>query len=147
VARDIRRGWKRGGSSISVDEVLERVGIADLADKQAGSLPTGTARLVEVARALATSPNVLLLDEPASGLDEAETARLGSLVLELAADGHAVLLVEHDIALVMRVSSRIVVLDNGQIIANGSPLDVRNDPLVQAAYLGPTVDAIAEVPA
>jgi branched-chain amino acid transport system ATP-binding protein len=147
VALDIRRGWRRGGSSVSVDEILERVGIADLADKQAGSLPTGTARLVEVARALAASPNVLLLDEPASGLDEAETARLGSLVLELAADGHAVLLVEHDIALVMRVSARVVVLDNGHIIANGTPLEVRNDPLVQAAYLGPAVDAIVEVPA
>jgi branched-chain amino acid transport system ATP-binding protein len=147
VAIDIRRGWSRGATSVSVDDILERVGIADVADKQAGSLPTGTARLVEVARALATSPRVLLLDEPASGLDEAETARLGELVLALAADGHAVLLVEHDIAMVMRVSSRVVVLDNGQTIANGSPAAVRNNPLVQDAYLGPTVEAVAEVPA
>ncbi|MBI5089950.1 MAG: ABC transporter ATP-binding protein, partial [Actinobacteria bacterium] len=93
-----------------------------------------------VARALATSPQVLLLDEPASGLDEGETERLGELVLELAADGHAVLLVEHDIAMVMRVSSRVVVLDNGVIIANGSPAEVRANSLVQDAYLGPSVE-------
>jgi branched-chain amino acid transport system ATP-binding protein len=145
VAVDIRRGWKRAAPGVSIDEVLERVGIGHVADKVAGSLPTGTARLVEVARALATSPRVLLLDEPASGLDEAETERLGELVLELAADGHAVLLVEHDIAMVMRVSSRVVVLDNGTIIANGSPAEVRADPLVQEAYLGPAVEPTGDV--
>lgn len=150
VAVDIRRRRARSTPPVSVDEVLQRVGIADLADKQAGSLSTGSARLVEVARALATSPQVLLLDEPASGLDENETARLSELVLALAANGLAVLLVEHDIAMVMRVSSFVVVLDNGNIIANGLPNDVRNNPLVQDAYLGPSVEISvdgAEVPA
>ena len=145
VAVDIRRGWSRSAPVISVDEVLARVGLGHVADVQAGSLPTGTARLVESARALATTPRVLLLDEPASGLDEVETERLGALVLELAADGHAVLLVEHDIAMVMGVSSRVAVLDNGSIIANGSPVDVRNNAGVQDAYLGPAIETPTEV--
>ena len=141
VAIDIRRGWRRRGDDGLVDVVLERVGIGDLADRLASSLPTGTARLLEVARALATTPSVLLLDEPASGLDPQETARLGELIRSLADENLAVLLVEHDVALVMRVCARVAVLDGGRVIADGLPDSVRRNPNVQAAYLGPEVDA------
>jgi branched-chain amino acid transport system ATP-binding protein len=99
-------------------------------------LPTGQARLVEVARALATGPRVLMLDEPASGQSESETEHFGRLLRELAEDGLAVLLVEHDIDLVMSVCQQLVVLDFGKVIAAGTPTSVRHDPDVIAAYLG-----------
>lgn len=119
--------------------LLRRLGIEDIAAKQADVLPTGLARLLEMARALACSPKVLLLDEPFSGLNSAESAHLGDLLDELIADGLAVLLVEHDMEMVMRLSKRIHVLNFGRIIAVGSPDDIKSDPEVQAAYLGTTV--------
>jgi branched-chain amino acid transport system ATP-binding protein len=118
------------------DDLLERMGIAHVARVQADILPTGTARLVELARALACEPKVLLLDEPSSGLDSAESNRLGRLLSELASLGVAVLLVEHDMDLVMRVCATIHVLDFGRLIASGTPEQVSSDPKVQAAYLG-----------
>jgi branched-chain amino acid transport system ATP-binding protein len=123
-----------------VRDVLERVGLARLAGARGADLPTGTARLVELGRALAARPRVLLLDEPGSGLNDEESDRFGDLLLDLAAEGIAVLLVEHDVELVMRVCSYIHVLDFGRIIATGTPAEVRADEAVQAAYLG------AEVP-
>lgn len=123
-------------TKIWVDSILERVGIADLADRTAGDLPTGSARLVEIARALATRPRLLLLDEPASGLDEDETEHLGALLRALAAEGLGVLLVEHDVGLVMRVCDEIFVLDLGVIIAHGTPAAIKENPLVLSAYLG-----------
>jgi branched-chain amino acid transport system ATP-binding protein len=120
------------------DHLLDQVGISAIADEFADAVPTGLARLVELARALATSPSVLLLDEPSSGLDRAETATLGCLLAGLAASGMAVLLVEHDISLVMDVCQRLTVLDYGQIIASGDPDTVRSDLAVQIAYLGTT---------
>jgi branched-chain amino acid transport system ATP-binding protein len=116
--------------------LLERVGIAEHAGRVAGDLPTGTARLVEVTRALAIDPCVLLLDEPASGLDEEETVRLGALLQSLAADGLAVLLVEHDMELVMSICDVVYVLDVGYVIASGPPDEVRRDAAVVKAYLG-----------
>ncbi|MSO40233.1 MAG: ABC transporter ATP-binding protein [Ilumatobacteraceae bacterium] len=120
----------------TVNRLLEKVGVSHLADKTAGELPTGSARLVEIARALATGPQLLLLDEPASGLDESESDRLGKLLRELTGEGLGVLLVEHDMSLVMRVCDSIYVLDLGMIIAHGTPEYIQHDPHVLQAYLG-----------
>jgi len=118
------------------DELLERLGITDLGGQRADRLPTGQARIVELARALATAPKVLLLDEPASGQDEHETASFSAVVREVAAEGVAVVLVEHDIQLVMNVCSQIHVLDLGRVLASGTPSEVQRDQTVLAAYLG-----------
>ena len=120
------------------DELLERLGITDLGGQRADRLPTGQARVVELARALATDPKVLLLDEPASGQDERETAAFSAVVQEVAADGVAVVLVEHDIQLVMDVCTQIHVLDLGRVLASGTPAEVQRDESVLAAYLGAT---------
>jgi branched-chain amino acid transport system ATP-binding protein len=119
-----------------VDAVLQRVGLTELAEQTAGDLPTGSARLVEIARALATKPRLLLLDEPASGLNESETDHLGLLLRSLASEGLGVLLVEHDVGLVMRVCDSIYVLDLGLIIAHGTPEEIKHNPQVLTAYLG-----------
>jgi branched-chain amino acid transport system ATP-binding protein len=124
------------GSMATAVGLLERVGVAHEAASPVSSLPTGSARLVELARALSTDPKVLLLDEPCSGLDERETETLGRLLTSLAAEGRAVVVVEHDTDLVLRVCSRVYVLDFGEVIASGTPDEVRRDPAVQEAYLG-----------
>jgi branched-chain amino acid transport system ATP-binding protein len=138
LAAEIHRGWRRRDPApVAVaDELLARVGLTALADMQAGLLPTGSARLLELARALAISPTTLLLDEPGSGLDESETRQLGALLQELAAEGTAVLLVEHDVELVMRVCTHVYVLDFGQLLFEGTPAHVQADVGVQQAYLG-----------
>jgi branched-chain amino acid transport system ATP-binding protein len=138
VALDIHRGVRGvfAPGKADIDELLERVGIAEYAQERADSVPTGTARLLELARCLAADPQILLLDEPSSGLDESETDAFGALLRELAAEGRAVLMVEHDMDLVMAVCDTIRVLDFGEVIAVGSPFEVRNDPRVQQAYLG-----------
>ena len=107
-----------------------------MAGAQADVLPTGMARLLELARALACQPKVLLLDEPSSGLNGGEAERLGHLLDELAERGMAILLVEHDMDLVMRVCAHVHVLDFGRLIASGTPAQIRSDAAVQAAYLG-----------
>ena len=128
-----------GPGSVAVatsDRLLEGVGLAGLGRQQASAMSTGLARMVELARALAIAPKLLLLDEPGSGLDEAETQALADLLVRLAAGGMAVLLVEHDMELVMGICDYIYVLDFGDIIAAGTPEEIRSDPMVQAAYLG-----------
>jgi branched-chain amino acid transport system ATP-binding protein len=138
LSAELRRGLRRRGEAPAVvaDRLLARVGLSALAGAQAGSLPTGSARLLELARALATSPSVLLLDEPGSGLSEEETASLGDLLLSLAAEGMAVLLVEHDVELVMRVCEHVYVMDMGELLSEGTPAEVQADARVQTAYLG-----------
>jgi branched-chain amino acid transport system ATP-binding protein len=126
-----------------VEKNLDLVGIAHLANRPAGSLPTGLSRLVELARALCTDPKVLLLDEPASGLSGSETDQLHEVLSSLADLGMTILLVEHDIELVMSLSARIFVLDFGQMIAQGTPEEVRADAAVRAAYLGTDVGSAA----
>jgi len=120
----------------TVEKLIARVGLAEVADRTAGDLPTGSARLVEIARALATKPKLLLLDEPASGLSDIESEHLGHLLRSLADEGLGVLLVEHDMDLVMRVCDHIFVLDLGVVIAEGSPSEIRQDARVLEAYLG-----------
>ena len=139
VAAEMRRGWAHDRSrspGVIADEILERVGLLAVADDRVDRLPTGTARLVELGRALATQPRVLLLDEPSAGLNETETATLGALLREVAGSGLAVLLVEHDMSFVMGTCERIHVLDFGRIISVGTPADVQADGTVRAAYLG-----------
>lgn len=148
--------WRGGGGGVLADllglptrtkreaarrkralEVLDRCGLAAVKDRSAASLPIGTARLVELARALMDEPTLLLLDEPASGLDHVEAERFGDLITGVAADTNtAVLLVEHDVGFVMERCDRVAVLHLGEIIADGSPEEVRGDPLVRDAYLG-----------
>ena len=138
VAADIRKGYARDGSNPAavVEEIIERVGLGAVADARVDSLPTGQCRLVELGRSLATRPKVLLLDEPASGQDEDETEQFAVLLRQLAAEGVAVLLVEHDVQLVMSVCSVVHVLDFGSIIATGSASEIQRDEAVLAAYLG-----------
>ena len=136
-ARAHRRSLR--GAVATATGIVEQLALGAIADRRADALPTGPARLVELGRALATDPKVLLLDEPASGLDETETGRLAEVLTALAGDGMAILLVEHDIDLVMQLCSRICVLDLGAVIASGTPEQVRHDPAVQSAYLGAVV--------
>jgi branched-chain amino acid transport system ATP-binding protein len=123
----------------ATDDIVDLLGLADFADRRADSLPTGQARLVELGRALATKPKVVLLDEPASGLDDVETQRFAEVLRLLRSQGMAVLIVEHDIDLVMSLCSRIYVLNLGELIAEGAPEEIRANAEVQEAYLGAAV--------
>ena len=138
VAAEMRRGWSRERFDVAglVDEIIERVGLESVASERVDQLPTGTARLVELARALASKPRVLLLDEPSAGLNESETTALGALLRELAGTGLGVLLVEHDMSFVMGACHYIYVLDFGRVIAAGDPKTIQSDEGVRAAYLG-----------
>ena len=129
-------GPERRRATHVVTGILDRLGLTGIAGNAADTLSTGVARLVEVGRALATRPKVLLLDEPAAGQDHDETERFAALLRTVAADGTAVVLVEHDMALVMGVCDDVYVLDLGKIIAVGPPDSIRRDETVLAAYLG-----------
>lgn len=125
-------------------ELLEFLGIADLADNEATALPFGQQRAVEFARALASEPKLLLLDEPASGLNMRETADLAGIIVKMRDMGVTVLLVEHDMSLVMDICERIVVLNYGRTIATGSPQEIQRDAEVIRIYLGEDYAAAPE---
>jgi branched-chain amino acid transport system ATP-binding protein len=117
-------------------DLLGRVGLSAQAETPAGALPYGQKRLLEIARALAAEPRLLLLDEPAAGLNRGETRRLAELIRVIAAQGVTVLLIEHDMSFVMNVANRVAVLDFGKLIAQGTPAEVQKNKDVIAAYLG-----------
>lgn len=116
--------------------LLRLLGIEEWADSLASDLPAGIRRLTEIARALATGPDLLLLDEPAAGLNDAETKELAATLARVRDAGTTVLIVEHDMGLVMEISDEIVVIDRGRKIAEGPPRMIQKDPVVVAAYLG-----------
>ena len=131
---------------------LDRIDLLARADDPAGALPYGDQRRLEIARAMCTGPVLLCLDEPAAGLNPRESDALASLLKTIQADGCSILLIEHDMGVVMRISDRIVVLDHGKLIACGDPTAIRANPAVIAAYLGESDDddidsPIAEVAA
>jgi branched-chain amino acid transport system ATP-binding protein len=146
VAAEIHQKWsgEKDERPIDVaDRLLDLIGITEFAEHPADAVPTGIAQLTELGRTLAVRPRVLLLDEPSSGLTEDETLEFAGLLEHLAGEeGRAILIVEHDVDLVMRVSEIIHVLDFGKIIASGPADQVRNDPKVQAAYLGADVSEV-----
>jgi branched-chain amino acid transport system ATP-binding protein len=143
VAAETHRRWSKERRDVDaeVEAMLGRVGLAKVADARTTAIPTGLGRRVELARALVCRPKVLLLDEPASGQDEAETEEFASLLRELAQGGMAVVLVEHDMKLVMEVCDVINVLDFGSILAVGTPEEIRIDEKVLGAYLGTKASA------
>lgn len=115
---------------------LELVGIDAVAEKSVVGQPLGVAKRLEVARALAIEPKVLLLDEPLAGLNSIEAARLADTVADINRQGLTVVMIEHNLGEVLRISQRLVVLDNGRKIADGVPVDIMRDPAVRAAYIG-----------
>jgi len=121
--------------------LLEKVKLAHLANDLAENLSYGAQRRLEIARALATEPLLLLLDEPAAGMNPQETQELTTLIREISSEGQAILLIEHDMKLVMALSDRIYVMDYGKKIAEGNPEEIRSNPDVIKAYLGEDVDA------
>ncbi|MEW1923197.1 ABC transporter ATP-binding protein [Streptomyces sp. NPDC088360] len=138
LAAPTRRTQERERRS-RASTVLRDCGLENLADDYAGALPVSRARMVELARAVADPPRVLLLDEPASGMTADERGQLSAVIRHLAdAEGCAVLLVEHNVAFVMELCARVVVLDLGAVLAEGTAAEVRADPKVRDAYLGTT---------
>jgi sulfate-transporting ATPase len=145
-----RRRWARTGAGspdVITHTIIEHLGLQAVASTRAELLPTGTARLVEVARALATQPRVLLLDEPSSGLSASETETFATLLRGLASTGIAILVVEHDMGFIMNLCHHIVVLDAGAVIAAGTPAEVQADAKVLEAYLGTGAGEAGDQPA
>ena len=118
------------------EQLLEFTGLSDWARKPAGDLPVGRQKTAEIARALASDPKLLLLDEPAAGLNGVETENLGRLIQQVKNRGVTMMLVEHDMSLAMGISDKVIVLDQGKKLAEGTPRDIQNNEAVMAAYLG-----------
>jgi branched-chain amino acid transport system ATP-binding protein len=145
-----RLGWRtllegiftpgRRHDASQVDGVLERLGLAAVGDRSPNQVSLGLRKLVGLARALAPGPTVVLLDEPAAGLDEGESAELGATLRQVADDGVALVLIDHDMDLVLDLCDHVYALDMGRLIAEGTPDELRRDPLVVAAYLGDEAD-------
>jgi ABC-type branched-subunit amino acid transport system ATPase component len=139
-----RRGKEERRCAEIARSVMNELGLEWAADRRSSDLPVGTARILELARALCTDPKLLLLDEPSSGLDSTETRAFGQLLQRINDErGIGILLVEHDMDLVMEVCKEIYVLDFGKLIAHGSPSEIAADPTVRNAYLGEEDDAPA----
>jgi len=136
VFADLVHPGRADASTGVVDHVLDVLGIADLADRSPDAISQGQRKLVGVGRALAARPRILLLDEPASGLDTAESSELGTRLRRLRDEGHTILLVDHDMGLVLNVCDVVYVLDFGQVLAAGTPAEIRDDTAVVDAYLG-----------
>ncbi|MBD9628122.1 ABC transporter ATP-binding protein [Ensifer sp. ENS06] len=126
----------RGAARSKAQSLLELVGLASVTERKAGALPLGQLKRLEVARALALEPDVLLLDEPLAGLNHAEASMLSDVIAGLNRTGLTIILVEHRLAEVVRICSRLAVLDQGSLMATGSPTEVLARPDVQAAYMG-----------
>ena len=142
-ARDLSGFGERPGKDevATVDGILDLLGLQPVADRPAVSVPLGTGRLIEVGRALACEPTIMLLDEPSSGLDVHETEQLGEALRRVREDrGTAFVLVEHNVEFVLDLSDRVTVLDFGKVLVEGSPDEIRRSPEVQAAYFGAPVD-------
>ena len=143
VSIETSNQWKTSreamsGSSMNakINKILDLTGLNSVRNAMASEIPTGQARLVELARALVLSPNLLLLDEPASGQNDEETERFGQLLRELCNSGISIFLVEHDMSLVMNTCDQVNVLDFGTVIAKGTPTEIQEHELVIEAYLG-----------
>ena len=122
-------------------DILKKIGLQKQVNEEARNLSYGAQRRLEIGRALATEPFLLLLDEPAAGMNPKETEALVSLIREICKEGHSILLIEHDMKLVMSLSDRIFVMDYGKKIAQGIPEEIRSSPAVIKAYLGEDMDA------
>jgi branched-chain amino acid transport system ATP-binding protein len=144
VAETVRELFSRPvGHVDAVDEALERLSLGHLADAMPTELTQGQRKMVSVARALAARPKLLLLDEPAAGLDVRESAALGHQLREVVDQGIPMLLVDHDMGLVLGISDQLVVIESGRVIGRGTPIEIRENPRVVEAYLG-GADRLAE---